>query len=83
MPLSLAKGAGLVGPYLGLPDVRHVMGGFGANAGSVAIHLFEQTAVSRRANPSFQTYTTIITGFSINALNAPRSTAPSAPSTAR
>src|SRR5262249_56570647 len=59
MPRSLAKGAGLVAPYLGLPDVRHVMGGFGANAGSVAIHLFQQrrfqdarTQASRLTLPS-------------------------------
>src|SRR6266446_8986923 len=76
MPLSLAIGAGLVGPYLGLPDVRHVMGGFWSKRWFRRHPPLRTTAVSRRANPSFQTYTTIITGFSINVLNAPRSIAP-------
>src|SRR5262249_59675337 len=52
MPRSLAKGAGLVAPYLGLPDVRHVMGGFGANAGSVAIHLFQQRRFQDARTPA-------------------------------
>jgi hypothetical protein len=51
-----------------------------------AIHVFTVTQTDVDARPKAGHdifYTTIITGFSMNRLNAPISSAPSAPSTAR